>query len=387
MAAAIRLVLVPGASADERSSWWIDREQSYTDRVGDATGGAPDITSIRVFNDASGTINFQLGVQAFPTPESFVNVIVDYDRNAATGDRDGDEFWFELHSDRITYGWRWNGVDWVGWVPQTARASFLNGVWSFSIHRSEVGNVSAFDFYAYSVKYSGEQEVGADEADLVYTYFLTQAPPSPQPPPPTPPQPSTKTVDDASRLPSRIRYVGKSIKHVRLGEELYDTMERLAAQGKIRVPRVVAVACWSKADWPSVTDSAGFDSNPNFLSGFWLSDQPRWVHVAPKECSDVQALMLTRQSNGQRAYALSTILHERVHAEGVRGEAATNCYGVQLVYDFARELNFVPTKALRLEQLAVRKSRLVAPRGYWDPVRCRDGGKWDLYPEFRNLTY
>jgi hypothetical protein len=98
--------------------------------------------------------------------------------------------------------------------------------------------------------------------------------------------------------------------------------------------------------------------------------------------------MSDRQPNGQRAYALSTVLHERIHAQGISHEALTECYAIQLVYDFARELNFVHTKAIRLEQLAVRKSKAVF-RGtrYYDPARCRDGGLWDLYPEFRNLDY
>ena len=98
--------------------------------------------------------------------------------------------------------------------------------------------------------------------------------------------------------------------------------------------------------------------------------------------------MSDRQPNGQRAYALSTVLHERIHAQGVFREAQAECYANQLVYDFARELNFVRSKALRLEQLAVRLSnaRFTGTR-YRDRVKCRDGGAWDLFPEFQNLTY
>lgn len=353
-------------------------ETSYFDRVGDATGGAPDITTIRVLNDQAGTITFQVSIQGFPVAETTVDLVVDYDQNASTGDVDGDEFWFELDSANSgTYGYRWDGVNWADWVPPTGRAGFANGVWSVSVNRSDLNNTTRFDFYVYSVKYSGQQEIGADEADQLLTYTLTQAPP----PPPPPPTPKPRTWEDAPRLPSRIRYVGNSIKHVRLGENLYATMKKLG------IPRVVAVACWSKSDWPSVAESAGVDGNPNLLSGFWIPLQPRWVHVAPKQCSDVQALMLTRALNGQRAYALGTVLHERVHAQVRLSEAQTECYAVQLIYGFARELNFVHSKALRLEQLGVRKSRALAPRAYWDARRCRDSAAWDLYPEFRNLDY
>lgn len=377
-AALAGLILVAGSSAD----------QSYSDPAGDATSGAPDIRAIRVVNDSSGTITFAVSVAGFPGSEAFVGLYLDSDRNSATGD-EGIDMYFELDgSDLNTYSWCWNGSAWAGCVPASAQVDFQNGVWLVSIDDSDLGGPSSLDFFYIGFKMSGDQELGRDEAPdgTLYTYTLTQIPRPPPPPPPPPPEPEGKTYEDAPRLPSRIRYVGNSINHVRLGEKLYRTMKTLAAMKKIRVPRVVLVACWSKFDWPSVVESADPKANPASLAGFWKPRQPRWVHVAPKQCADVQALMLTRRSNGQRAYALTTVLHERVHAEGVDDEAATECYAVQLVYVFARELNFVPQKALRLEQLAVRKSR-AGPRRYWDAKRCRDGEQWDIFPEFRNLTY
>ena len=365
------LLLVPSAAGD----------QSYSDPAADATGGSPDLTAIRVVNDTAGLITFTAAATGIPSPDTELNLIIDSDRNLATGDPDGDEFWFYLDgSNAQSGGLRWNGSDWVDYVPASGRASFQNGVWSLSVNRSELGNTATFDFYLIAVKYSGNSVVGRDDAPdgtAVYTYTLTTGT---TPPPPTP-QPQPRTYQDAPKLPSRIRYVGTSIKHVRIGENLYETMKKLGA------PRVVAVACWSSADWPSVVDSTGIDTAPSRLSGFWLRRQARWVHVSPKQCTDAQSLLTTRAINGQRAYALSTILHERIHAQGISPEAQTECYAVQLVYEFARELNFVHAKALRLEQLAVRKSRALAPRGYWDARRCMDGGQWDLYPEFRNLNY
>jgi len=124
------------------------------------------------------------------------------------------------------------------------------------------------------------------------------------------------------------------------------------------------------------------------IDGFWLPYQSRWLHLSPKQCTDVQGLMSDRQPNGQRAYALSTVLHERIHAQDIPIEAQAECYSVQLVYEFARELNFTPTKAFRLTQLAVRKSNAsFTGTRYRDPRRCRDGGAWDLYPGFQNLSF
>ena len=97
--------------------------------------------------------------------------------------------------------------------------------------------------------------------------------------------------------------------------------------------------------------------------------------------------MTDRRLNGRRAYGLTTVLHERVHADGYRDEARTNCYAVQLVRSFARTLGFAPLKAAELERLAVKRTRAVAPRGYWDENRCRDGGQWDLLSGVRNLDF
>jgi hypothetical protein len=80
-------------------------------------------------------------------------------------------------------------------------------------------------------------------------------------------------------------------------------------------------------------------------------------------------------------------LHETAHMYGVRNEAEANCYAVQLVYYFARQLRVSPRQAQLLEQQAVRRTRATAPRGYWSSESCRDGGRWDLDDEGANLSY
>jgi hypothetical protein len=260
------------------------------------------------------------------------------------------------------------------------------------INRSELGNTSALRFAVVAVSgvvvdAAGNPNLDAAASDRapdsslgLYSFRVVGSTGPGQAPKPKP-KPKYDHYRDATKLPARVRYTGASIKHERLGEQLYRTMKRLG------VPRVVSVACWSRRDWPDVYASTGGDGNPSFISGFWHPRLPRWVHVAPKQCVDVQALMTSRQTNGQRAYALATVLHERLHAQGLENEALTECFAVQLVYDFARTLGFPHRKGMRLEQLAVRKSRALAPRGYWDARRCRDGGAWDLFDEFYNLDY
>jgi hypothetical protein len=97
-------------------------------------------------------------------------------------------------------------------------------------------------------------------------------------------------------------------------------------------------------------------------------------------------LLSTREVNARRADALSTIVHEMAHALGVMNEAQANCYAVQLVDPYAKELKFTDRTASRLKQLALRYVPAGAPRGYWNAARCRDGGEWDLLDGIPNLS-
>jgi hypothetical protein len=198
-----------------------------------------------------------------------------------------------------------------------------------------------------------------------------------------PPLPPATSLEDAATLPKRERYTGASIRHARLAAAIYRTM-KVAGGG-----RQLQVACWSRVDWPSVVASMGgtVSTHRAVLAGFWHPRQPRFLHLSPKACEDIRALVATRKSNGQRAAAAAVALHETTHMYGVRNEAQANCYGVQLVYYLARELRFSRSAAIRLERLGVRKIRSAAPRGYWDATRCHDGGEWDLDDATRNLDY
>jgi hypothetical protein len=72
------------------------------------------------------------------------------------------------------------------------------------------------------------------------------------------------------------------------------------------------------------------------------------------------------------------VVHETLHAYGVANEAMTNCFAVQLVPVFGRELGLAARGAAYLGTLARNYVRARAPTGYWDSRRCRDGGPWDL---------
>ena len=211
-----------------------------------------------------------------------------------------------------------------------------------------------------------------------FTFSLVQ---QATPPPPAEPEDphagaSSKTVESAARLPSGNRYDGKrSIKHVPLTKLVYKTMKSLG------LPRQLAFACWNEADWLSVLAAEGNEptrGNTRLL-GFWLGRQPRWLHLAPNVCEDVQALLSSKQPNGRRAGAVATVIHETLHAYGVRNEAQTNCYAVQLVPVFGWALGLSPKRSTYLGTLARNYVRNRAPAGYWNAARCREGGAWDLF--------
>jgi hypothetical protein len=216
----------------------------------------------------------------------------------------------------------------------------------------------------------------------------TTPPAAPTPPqvvpPATPAAPaaSTATAERAAVLPTFGRFTGtRSIKHATLTRLVYRTMKQLGT------PRQLAFACWNTRDWRAVVEAEGATAEDGqvTLAGFWLGRQPRWLHLSPRICSDVQGLLDTKQVNARRAFALTAVIHETLHANGVYDEAATNCYAVQLVPFFGVNLGLPTTRALYLGTLARNITRRTAPNGYWNARSCRDGGRWDLLPRSRNL--
>ena len=96
-------------------------------------------------------------------------------------------------------------------------------------------------------------------------------------------------------------------------------------------------------------------------------------------------LLDTRKVNARRAFAVVTVIHESLHAYGVLNEAEANCYAVQYVRYFGRGMGLTQTRADYLEKLALNFTRRTAPRRYWNHLKCREGGAWDIFSG-RNLS-
>jgi hypothetical protein len=379
-------------------------DAAYDDTVGDAQGGlAPDIARVAVVNDANGTIGIAAAYANRPacvTAGDFLAVYLDADQNPATGAAPaGTEYalFIDGTTDQIGAG-RWDGSSFqlfgLTSLQVTCDPSGFD-LWIFS--GGELGMTTGFNFFVgatYTDNAGNRYSDFAPDGQPIWSYQLSAGtttppppppsppPPSPPPPRPSPPPPPVRTAEDAPQLPKRERYVGQSIRHAHAARKIYATMRLL------RLGKQLQVACWSQRDWRSVIeDLGGTTSGAIVLLGFWLRGQPRFLHLSPTTCKNLQALISTRRGNGPRAEASVVALHETAHMYGVRNEAEANCYAVQLVYYFARQLRVSPRQAQLLEQQAVRRTRATAPRGYWSSESCRDGGRWDLDDEGANLSY
>ena len=213
-----------------------------------------------------------------------------------------------------------------------------------------------------------------------------QAPPASDPttdvPDDTEAAPSYATKEDASLLPSSLRWDGsQSIKDTKITQVVYKTMKLLTKR-----PRTLAFACWTDDDFDSVVaDGSIPDDEPNYVTGVWFPTEPRWLHLRGTTCTWLQRLIDTKAATAKGAFGLANALHETMHAYGIKNEAQANCYAVQLVPYAAYYLGLPWKRADYLRKLGLNFVRRGAPANYWNYGRCRDGGRWDLLPGRDNL--
>ena len=132
-----------------------------------------------VANDGAGKITFDITVAGLPAPDTFVDVPMNTDLNPSTGDEGIDHEFFFSGSQGIGLLFRWNGSELVPVVVPTFRSSYANGVVHLEVNRADIGNTSGFAFWVSSLKVSGTQVVGFDDAPdgtAVYQYALAQHP-------------------------------------------------------------------------------------------------------------------------------------------------------------------------------------------------------------------
>ena len=194
------------------------------------------------------------------------------------------------------------------------------------------------------------------------------------------PSAAAHNVTYAPYLRSSEHFVGKSVKQVRLSRAAYALSKILG------VPKSVRVACWSTLDWENISG----DNPESYYSvfGFFWPAMPHWIQLSPRICHTMETLIYhrPRYSNRITANAVDTLTHEMIHALGVRSEARTECYAMQLTYFTARALGVPAFYAENLGRLT-KANYFAHPPSYINVSSCREGGSWDLFPAQPSLPW
>jgi hypothetical protein len=140
-ALAAALILVPTAASGE-----------YTDPSGDG-GTAGDIVSVTVAADkASGQLLFRItgtNIASSETTPLFLDI--DSDANPLTGDITFNGMDYEFGIDNSSYGFsHWDGSNWVATPDLSVQVSGNTSQILISVNRSELGNTSMFNFFAFA---------------------------------------------------------------------------------------------------------------------------------------------------------------------------------------------------------------------------------------------
>ncbi len=125
---------------------------TFTDSTGE-NPLAPDITTIVVSNDDTGTISFRVNVPNRPTlgQDMLIDLFVDSDNNSATGSPDfaGVDYVMELARGEINL-FRWDGTGFTRRFGDpsaiTLSFSYQNGI-TVRISTAELGNTKRFRFF------------------------------------------------------------------------------------------------------------------------------------------------------------------------------------------------------------------------------------------------
>jgi hypothetical protein len=154
-------ILVPAGAAGASTLGAASPERAAANSVTfqDSTGEdpqAPDITTVVVSNDDARTISFRINVPNRPQlgQDMIVDVLVDSDRNPATGDAEGQfgfpgaDYAIQLFRGEV-FLYRWDGTGFTrtpGDPPSTSLTYAYAGGVTIRINASELGNTTRFSF-------------------------------------------------------------------------------------------------------------------------------------------------------------------------------------------------------------------------------------------------
>jgi hypothetical protein len=151
-AAAAALVIVPGAALGKASHSTVN-SQTYADSTGE-DANAPDITSIAVSNDDAGLITFKINISNRPalTPDMDIQLILDTDQNAATGDPavPGAEYLIDLNQGQVGL-FKWDGTNYTFAQSQTSLVFTYDATGAtIRVSAADLGGTKGFNFVAFA---------------------------------------------------------------------------------------------------------------------------------------------------------------------------------------------------------------------------------------------
>lgn len=130
---------------------------TFSDPAGDA-GTAPDITGVSVTNDDHGLYTFVVTFATPYTDTAGAEIFFDTDQNTGTGDPIGAEYvLLDDHGSHSFVLFSWSGSQWQEASAPTAGAVVANDNMSitFTINKSDLGNVTKYNFFVLSTDGDG----------------------------------------------------------------------------------------------------------------------------------------------------------------------------------------------------------------------------------------
>ena len=162
---------------------------TFTDSSGDS-GDGPDVTTVQVADDSSGTITFVATIGNRPSlnDTDAVQAFFDTDKNSGTGNGgfDYEVAWIQGHQLLM----HWDGSQFAEISAKSFSASYKDGQARFSIGKDGFGGSVTFNLIVTTTGDTGDSTADRAPNSAVWAYpsgGSTSPPPSPPPPPGSPP--------------------------------------------------------------------------------------------------------------------------------------------------------------------------------------------------------
>jgi hypothetical protein len=159
---------------------------TYQDSTGERAD-SPDITTVVVSNTNAGDLTFKVNGPARLTDDMLVDLVVDSDNNAATGDPDtGGEYAIELFGGEANL-YRWDGTNFSRRTNDPPQSTLTFAQLTLRINTSELGNTTRFNFALTVITgitiVNGDLDFSAARADFapdlghgLWNYTVNSAP-------------------------------------------------------------------------------------------------------------------------------------------------------------------------------------------------------------------